>query len=264
VAESYLVQVELFKKINALTAKPDQLQRAVEEVRKALDRSKEDRARLGAERDALMAQARNLPKPSQPNLTASERLLAQIESGEAQLRKHLTQLEEDLSKEKDPKRQRWLADVQKGKVLEEQFEVGEAIKVYEKVLAEGFENMELSKHLEDLKKKWETDDESQKDARQFIYYVWPTLDNAGLKANLAKAEQMLDVCRKKGDTIAAGRLFRATEAHAVRMKKELDALKPEINVDDEAPAKLIKEVAPGLEKLARDVQEFLNRKQPAE
>lgn len=264
VADSYLVQVQLFKDINAMTAKPDQLARALEEVRKTLERSKQDRARLGAERDALMAKARELPAQSRPNLAASERLLAQIESGENQLRKHLNQLEEDLKKENDPKRKDWLARVKQGQLLEEDFEVEKAIKVYEKLLAEGFENADLSKHLAELKKKWETDDEPHKDARQFIYHVWPTLDNAGLKANLAKAEQALDVCRKAGDTYAAGKLFRATEAHAVRMAKEADGLKPEINVDDEAPAKLIKEVTPGLTKLAAEVKKFLDSKQPAD
>jgi hypothetical protein len=266
VAECYLVQVQLFKQINALTAKPDQLARALEEVRKTLERSKQDRARLGAERDAIMAQARKLPKQAQPNLAASERLLTQIESGETQLRKHLTQLEDDLRKENDPQRRDWLARVKQGQLLEEDFEVGKAIKVYEKLLAEGFKNEDLSKHLDELKQKWEPKDEPHKDARQFIYYVWPTLDNAGLKANLGKAEEALAVCRRVNppDTIAAGRLFRATEAHAVRMKKESDALRPDINIDDEPPAKLIKEVAPGLEKLARDIQTFLNSKRPAD
>ena len=264
VADSYLVQVQLFKDINNLTAKPDQLQRAVDEVRKALDRSKEDRARLGAERDAFMAEARKLPKPSQPNLAASERLLTQIESGETQLRKHLNQLEEDLRKESDPKRKDWLARVKQGQLLEEDFEIEKAIKVYEKLLAEGFENADLSKHLDELKKKWETDDEAHKDARQFIYHVWPTLDNAGLKANLNKAEEELAVCRKHGDTYAAGKLFRATEAHAVRMGKEAAELKPTINVDDEGPYKLIQEVTPGLTKLATEIKKFLDSKQPAD
>jgi hypothetical protein len=264
VADSYLVQVQLFKEINALTAKPDQLARALERVREALERSRQDRARLGADRDALMALARQLPAPARPNLTASERLLAQIETGEAQLRKHLNQLEADLRKENDPQRRDWLARVKQGQLLEEDFEVGKAIKVYEKLLAEGFKNDDLSKHLDELKKKWEPQDERHSDARQFIYYVWPTLDNEGLKANLEKAQQALAVCRRVNDVIGAGRLFRATVAHAVRMEKEANGLKPDINIDDEPRYKLIKELTPGLKKLADEIQMFLNRKQPAD
>jgi hypothetical protein len=264
VADSYLVQVEQFKQINALTAKPDQLARALEEVRKTLDRSREDRARLGSEHDALAAQIAKLPARSRPDLAASERLLAQLESGEGQLRKHLNQLEEDLRKENDPQRRDWLARVKQGQLLEEEFEVGKAIKVYEKVLAEGFKSDELSKHLEEIKEKWKTKDEKHSDARQFIYYVWPTLDTAGLKANLEKAQEALAVCRRVGDVTAAGRLFRATEAQAVRLKKEADGLRPDVNIDDQKPAELIKEVAPGLEKLAADVSMFINRKRPAD
>jgi hypothetical protein len=264
VADSYLVQVQLFKDINAFAGKPDQLARALEEVSKALDRSRQDRARLGADHDALVAQIAKLPLQARPNLAVSERLLAQLETGEAQLRKHLDQLKAELEKENDPQRRDWLARVKQGQLLEEDFEVGKAIKVYEKLLAEGFKNEELSKHLDELKKKWETNDEKLKDARQFIYYVWPTLDNAGLKANLGKAEEALAVCRRTNDVTGAGRLFRATVAHAVRLKKEADVLRPDLHIDDEKPAALIKEVAAGLEKLARDIKEFLDRKQPAD
>jgi hypothetical protein len=264
VADSYLVQVQLFKDINALTAKADQLARALEEVRKALERSRQDRARLGAEHDALMAQARKLPAASRPNLTASERLLAQLATGEEQLRKHLNQLEEDLRKESDPQRKDWLARVKQGQILEEDFEVGKAIKVYEKILAEGFKNEDLSKHLEELKKKWEPRDEKHSDARQFIYYVWPTLDNAGLKANLEKAHKALEACRESDDVIGAGRLFRATVAHAVRLEKEASNLKPDVNIDDEPQYKLIQELSPGLQKLAAEIKAFLDRKQPKE
>ena len=264
VADSYLVQVQLFKDINALTPKPDQLARALEEVRKALDRSRQDRARLGAKRDALAAQARKLPAQSRPNLAASERLLAQIATGEDKLRKHLDQLEDELRKENDPQRRDWLARVKQGQLLEEDFEVGKAIKVYEKLLAEGFKNEDLSKHLDELKKKWEPVDEKHSDARQFIYYVWPTLDNAGLKANLEKAHQALAVCRRVNDVTGAGRLFRATVAHAVRLEKEARGLKPDVNIDDEAPYKLIQELTPGLQKLAAEIKTFLDRKQPAD
>jgi DNA-binding beta-propeller fold protein YncE len=124
------------------------------------------------------------------------------------------------------------------------------------------QNEKLSKHVEELKPKRGPKDEKSKDARQFIYYVWPTLDTPGLKANLGKAEEALAICRRADDVIAAGRLFRATEAHAVRLNKEADALKPDINIDDEAPYKLIKEVAPGLQKLAAEVKTFLDREQP--
>jgi len=110
----------------------------------------------------------------------------------------------------------------------------------------------------------EPKDEKHKDARQFIYHVWPTLDTAGLKANLGKAQEALAVCRRVGDVTAAGRLFRATEAQAVRLRKEADGLRPDVNIDHQKPAELIKEVAPGLEKLAADVKAFIDRKQPAD
>jgi predicted glycosyltransferase len=50
----------------------------------------------------------------------------------------------------------------------------------------------------------------------------------------------------------------------VRLKKEADGLRPDVNIDDQKPAELIKEVAPGLEKLASEVKKFLDSKRPAD
>ena len=44
------------------------------------------------------------------------------------------------------------------------------------------------------------------------------------------------------------------------LQKELSELHPDINIDDEKPAKLIKELAPKLGKLARDIKTWLDRK----
>ncbi len=79
---------------------------------------------------------------------------------------------------------------------------------------------------------------------------------------MAEAEKAFAECRRAKDLIGPLRLFKATEAHAVRLKKELDALNPSINIDDEKPAQLIKEIAPGLSKLAGDIQLYLQKNQP--
>ena len=49
-------------------------------------------------------------------------------------------------------------------------------------------------------------------------------------------------------------------AHALRMQKEASELRPNINIDDEKPAKLIQELSPKLAKLARDIKTWLDRK----
>ena len=54
------------------------------------------------------------------------------------------------------------------------------------------------------------------------------------------------------------KLLQGTVAHDVALKQELDGLRPDVNIDDEKPAKVIKEVHEGLRKLAAEVKKTLD------
>jgi hypothetical protein len=260
VSDSFRVQINLFKDIEQLAAKAEQRDQLLTRARAGLQRTKEDRAQLLAERDALLLEATRLGG-NKPTMTVEEQRLKSLEEGEKELQTFLVKQEQIEQEENDPKKKAWLDQVERGKVLEKNFDLGKALAIYKKVLAEGFESEALRKHVADLEKAWQTVDEKHRDARAFIYNVWPDLDNAGLKTRLPEATEALAVCKRANDLIGPQKLLKATVAHVIRMEQELSGLKPDINIDDEKPAQLIKEVAPGLSKLIRDAKEFLDKAQ---
>ena len=169
--------------------------------------------------------------------------------------------------EKYPRKKKWLAEIVQAKSLEEQAEVGKALEIYERIQKEGYKDPggKLAKHVARLKKQWTPQDEKHEEARDFIYRVWPKItDNAALKANLPKAKEMFKVCREAKDVIGPRKLLKGTEAHAVRLAKELSALRPEVNIDDQKPAQLIKEIIPGLKELADSLRVYLEKARPAD
>ncbi len=257
VSDSVMVQITLFKEIQELMSRPEGAKQALEKARAGLKRTEADLEGLEAERAELEKEGGASFRPPR-----EMQRLKDLEEGKKQLVSFLGKQDEIERTENDPKRKAWRSLVEQARLLEKEAEVGKAIGIYKKVLGEGLDSAELQKHLEDLEKAWKPVDEAHADARRFIYNVWPILETARLKEQMAEAEKAFAECRRAKDLIGPLRLFKATEAHAVRLKKELDALNPSINIDDEKPAQLIKEIAPGLSKLAGDIQLYLQKNQP--
>jgi hypothetical protein len=256
VADSVLVQAELFRQINELTRKPDQRARALERVKEALQRSREDHERLSAERDELRREIDKLPDAKRPHLGAIGERLAQIKNGEDELRGHLAALQKIEREENDPKKKRWLEEKQRANLLVKAGELGQAIAIYEKAPKE-FKTPDLEKYLAELQKSWKPKDDKHGAARRFIYNVWPGLDTAGLKARQKEAEDAFAVCRSAKDFVGPRKMHLGLLKHLSRLETELDALKPETNSTDIAPARLIKEVVPPLQKLEGELREYL-------
>jgi hypothetical protein len=257
VSDSLMVQTSLFNEIQELMSKADGRTPALEKARAGLKRTQADLEGLEAERRALADEAGANFKP-----VREDQRIKELRDGEGQLQRFVAEQEKIDLQVNDPKQKEWRSQVENARLFEKDAEVGKAIKIYEKVLKEGLDSPELRTHLEELQKAWKPASEEHAEARKFIYNVWPNQDTAGLKKYMAEAEKAFADCRKARDTIAPLKLFKATEAHAGRLAKELDGLNPKINIDDEKPAQLIKEVSEGLLKLAGDIQVYLQKEQP--
>ena len=194
--------------------------------------------------------------------------LDQVRKGQAELTTFLAKLKKIDAEENDPQKKKWLAQLTQGQQLEAQWELGKAVALYEGMLKAGAPNDLLKSHLEthlaDLRKEWEPKSQAHREARAFIYDVWPKMDDAGLLEKLPEARKAYEICKKYNDKAGLYRLFKATEAHAVRMNQELKGLRPDINLDDEKQAKIIKEVSEGLTKLAGDVNNAIQAAAPAD
>jgi hypothetical protein len=262
VADSFLVQVSVFKEVNDLGAKAATRGESLKKAKAGLQRTRDDYARLSAERDELLKEAKQAPGGGVPDLSSGDKMLAKLKAGEEELQGHITRVQQIEDEEKDPKRQEWLGLVEQGKLLEKDFEYGKALALYRKVLKEGFRNDTLQTHVAELEKTWNTADEKLNDARSFIYDVWPGLDTAGLYKKMDEAEKAFAACRDAKDYLGPRKMLKAAEAHVLRLDQELKALNPRINFDDEKPAEQIKELLPRLETLIRDVEIYL-KKAPA-
>jgi hypothetical protein len=260
VSESLLVQINLFKELEALGARPDQRGEVLARARAGLERTRADYKRLMDERAELLREAGATP----PSTAREDQRLKDLQEGERLLERFINEQKKIEAEENDPKRKAWRSEVQRAQLLEKDYEIDKAIAIYRQVKQEGYQDAALDRHLAELEKLWKPVDAKHEAAREFIYRVWPTLDTAGLKENLEKARQALTECQRARDFIAIRKLFKATEAHAIRLEKEARELNPRINVDDEQPARRIQEVSPGVVKLGGDIQAYLQQNQPAE
>jgi hypothetical protein len=268
--ESDLVQRDLFKRINDLTAKPERRKEALAEVRRTIERCQQDYTRLAAERDEVAQELeklekrgdfQRLPAKDRPNLKPIDSRLEVIKAGETKLLKHLVLLEKIEKEESDPERKDWLIKKENAKALIEKAELGKAIEIYKKA-PKKFQDADWRKQLDELEKQWKPRDDKHEKARDFIYKEWPDLDTPGVSKKIDEAVKMLDVCKKAGDLIYPAKLLMGTEQHILRMDKELEALKPDVNIDDEKPAKVIKDLLPKLSDLLRDIQSYLKKHRP--
>ncbi len=251
---AWQVQNQLFKEINDLSAKLDKRAETMKKIEEAIQQSRDDYDRLNKERDELAKEAG--PLDAQSTLDR----LTKLREGGTELQGFLDKLKKIDAEENDPQRKAWRAQVEQGIRLESE-DVEKAIALYEGMLKTDAPDQalkdQLEKRLKELREK-EPKTPEHRNARTFIYNVWPNLDDAGLKEKLPEARGAYVACKTAGDMTSLRKLLQATVAHAVRMKQELDKLRPDVNVDDEKPAKLIKEVSGGLSKLARDVKETLD------
>jgi hypothetical protein len=259
VFDSYQVQTDLFKEINDLTARPEKRAEALARVRQTLERSQQDHLRLTTEREAVGEEIKKLPdkdRPKPSELAAIDNRLKLLKSGEADLLKHITLLEKIEKEENDPKRKEGLIQIERAKSLEKEAEFGQAIAIYEKLPREVM-TPALKKRLQELKRQWDTRDEKHADARRFIYRVWPKLNTTGLKDRITDAQKAFEVCKNNVDLVGPTKLLKETDKHVQRVGKELEALNPEVVLDDKKPAELIKSLLPELAKLVASIQEYL-------
>jgi hypothetical protein len=261
VSDSFLVQTDLFREINDLGKKPGERSRAIARVRDALARARADHARLSIERGDLAKEMARLPEKERVDWKGIDQQLEQIKAGAEELQKHVAGLEAIEREENDPKRRRWLEEIERARLLEKEFELGQAIEIYERVQGEGFKSDDLTGHLAGLKKLWELApcDEKFQTARAFIYKLWPGLGTDQLKDRLKDAENALAECRRVGDKVGARKLLKATQTHAARLVKELESLRPDVNAEHEKRVRVIKEVAKGLTDLDAGLRAWLER-----
>jgi hypothetical protein len=254
VNDSYLVQVNLFKRLNEMMKNPEQRKETLAEAQAGLERCREDRARLTADRKNLESAMRQLPPSARPNLTAWDDRLQKIRKSEEELVAYIDDIKRIQKEETDPVRVKALDDTNRARLLEKSYDYGEALKLYESASKVKGLDTGLREHIAELHKLWDPKDKKHEEARDFIYQKWPKLDTPGLKAQMDKAKEAFAECKRAGDRVGPQKMMEAMLVHRQRIEKELKDLNPRLNVEDEPKTKVIEEVTTELAKLEADIE----------
>ncbi len=222
-----------------------------------------DIADLSAEVNNLSVAARELPPTARFQLRDAEQRLAELRTARAELHKHVGELEEAVAKlQKDTRRKELETLVQLARNQRRQANVNEALKTYQVALDRYGPNTLLQKEMNDLKDAWQTKSAEHAAARKFIYQVWPAQDfPRKLRDRLDEARKAFEVCKQAGDKLTVEKLYLVNNAHAGRLERQFNALRPESNEDDRRMVEVIEKVAGDMQKLHQEVCDFLGIKQ---
>jgi tetratricopeptide (TPR) repeat protein len=259
VYESLLVMVDLFKDLEKLL-KDKKHAEAMNRAQAAAKGLPDDLARFRQQRQMLVDDARG----AKLDLTEGDERLKELVTAQGKLHDLIGRLQAVLDKANDPKLKELQAKLSQAQLLENDAEFGKALDLYEQILKEDPDNVDLKKRYKKLKEDWSLkgDKEKHRRARDYIYDTWPNVDALKLKAELPRAREAFETCRDVGDFLTPQKLRKAVLVHAGHLKEQLAALMPDVNEDDRKAAKDIQEISEGLQVLVKEVNSYLDRVAP--
>ncbi len=258
VADSVQMQVDLFKRLETLGSKAENRNEILAAAVSGMKRAREDRTELLKRRQDLAEEAKRSRKDLKTPIEDSR--LQQLDKYEAALTTFIDEQRKIEEKENDPQLKKWLREIENAKLREQDLEIEKALEIYERIRKEGYENPDLDKRIEQLRKDWELHGPEHEEARGFIYRVWPTLDSARLEESIPKARNAFKTCKDAGDLISIQKLLRGTLGHAEQLEKKLAELKPDLVIEDEKEALQLKKVIEQIVQLGLEIQDYLKAK----
>jgi hypothetical protein len=257
-----LVENNLFAEIKQLVEKKDRFE-ALEQTRKGLDNIRKDITELKAQRTQLQPEIDKLTVQQRPRRLATyDEQMRKIEDGEKNLTEFLAALETRQKEENDPERRKLIDKEAKAKVLEEKdLEYGQAIKIYQELIAAGFDAKRLTDKVKQLETLWSPPNAKTEfiRAREFIFQEWSKpLDVERLSASMEQAREALKAYKAVDNPLGPRKLSDGAIAHGMRLKGMLENLKA-INADEALRIEAISAVIEALEKLNQDAEDYLNK-----
>jgi hypothetical protein len=232
----------------------------------ALARARAGLQSLKAELQSLHEEHDRLRREDGLDLAEGEQRLADLEKRRQELDHFVTRLDQILKEEKDPRRRELLGMIEQARLLETQAEFGQALALYDKVLAADPKQTKVAERRGRLSRAWAIPDgdEAHRKARALIYEAWPKAQSPQeLEKGLAEVRKAFEVCRRAGDALSPQKILRADVRHSDSLTKRLASLRPRSREDDRKEAAVIARVAEGLKKLHEEVAAYLKAAKPA-
>jgi hypothetical protein len=256
VLESLQSVAQLFQDLEGML-KDKQPQDALKRAQAGLPSVHEDIVRYEEQRQGLKAAE---SQGTRVNLSRGDGYLKQLRDGEVKLQDFVARLEKRLKEENDPKRRELQDKVARAQLLEDEANYDKALEVYKEVLDSGVDVPQVRERYEKLKKEWDPKSPEDRQARQFIYDVFPQAEPEKLKDYLRRAETAYQTCHQTGDVLALRKLFKVAVEHAGRLKKVADTLQPDNSAEDRDKATAIAEASDGLQRLIGEVTAAVEKK----
>jgi hypothetical protein len=253
-ADAYQIQQSIFKdlEIEAAKATDAASRRAtLDKARDGIKRAREEQTRLTAERQSLLNDPKAPPadKSQLANRNSPEnRLLDNLEKGKEVLERFVARQTELLQEETNPKRLAALEKFNRGQKHEGEAEFFKALELYKAAL-DDFNIPTVKARYDALSAELAPKSDAHRNAQVFVFESFPKLDTPKLYERRADAERACQAILDAKDLRSLQRLIKAIDAHTTRLSAESMNLRPDVNVDDERPAQVIRELNDSLRKL---------------
>jgi hypothetical protein len=232
---------------------------AQKKAQEGLNTLEHDLNNLNEEHENLKREFAQLPPESRPSLAEGEQHLQELQALRQQLEGHVASLDKVVKDETDPKRLKWQKMVVQARALQDSADYGQAIKLYEEVVAESNDD-NVRKELDKLKEAWKVKNQQHEQAREFIYKTWSQLTKVSeLKDNLSKAQKAFKTCQAVGDKLSPRMLLKANLAHATRLAREVETFRPQENEDERKLVDKIYALVKDLEELSKEIESYLGK-----
>jgi tetratricopeptide (TPR) repeat protein len=193
------------------------------------------------------------------DLSGGETLLAALQRRGEDLQRYIDGLDQALKEANSEKTKALKALYQRALLLEKEADCQEALNIYDKILAESPKETKVREDRDRLAKAWQLRGPEHKEARDFVYEVWPKLDLKGVQDNLEKARQFLQVCKKAGDKYTPLKLLRSSPAHATELKRRLEQVLRIDSEDARAERKRLENLGRSFEALIQEVVAYVGK-----
>jgi tetratricopeptide (TPR) repeat protein len=254
---------EFYSALQAPKATKAALEAVIRLGRQHLKEMKDESLRLDGERTNLLALAAKHPI----SLEYGDQYAAALKKWQNRLNQDLADLEKLVKDSESDQAREMLAKLKLAELSESQADFDQAIELYETVLQISARlkieaGRDVQSHLDQLKAQWAIKSPEHREARQFIYEVWPGLDLPGVKSHLAKAEESLQRCKDANDRKTPVKLLLVNLSHVKALTKELEVLgKARDDEDAQTRHKAMLQLGEQLRVLQNRTAEWVNLKQ---
>jgi len=254
VTEANAAQGIIFKELEALNAKAEQREQAIEAARKGVENAEQVWKELDESKNKLRDDAERAGEKL--DLSFGNQFLERIKNGKKEFEDYIV-AQEKIIKEEIPKQKKHLEQIEQAKRAEFNADFEKALAIYAEVVKDGIPDDGVKKHYDGLKAAWEPKNAAHKAAKKYIFETWGGVELSKLKDALDEARKALKVCRDNKDKLTPQRFLQESLGHAPKIEMALLELRPDLQEEDQKKKDELLELSKGIRGLIDEARKDL-------